>query len=419
MDSDRRQYSRCEPAKLVYAQFGRANGGLVLNASLSGLRFQTVVPTEPNTVVKLTISLSSKESIEVSGKIIWTDQAGKMGGLEFVDPSPEVQARLENWLLPLMPPEKADSQLPQQPFLVDTQRPAKSFSGTLTQAPAPAAVPIFELPPKYKTKSGIPRMFGSLTEAALPENSAPVGAPTFELPSKDKAKSGVPRVFNSLTEVRENAARVVSRRPKNRFLSGLANLIIFCLLLLLPAIYIYNFHPLLAYSVIDRVRELYGGKDVPQQAEPPQTSTVQNNEPPPAAPPELAKDRAATSGVAPSAGLQPEQAAPSVPAAIPAPKVEKPAPSPRIKQSSTPKPEDYRNASPAKLPVDPNDPNELWLAVGQGDTDSEVTLARLYLTGRLVKKNCEQGRVLLTAASKKGNAEAISELHELLRTGCK
>jgi TPR repeat protein len=72
-----------------------------------------------------------------------------------------------------------------------------------------------------------------------------------------------------------------------------------------------------------------------------------------------------------------------------------------------------------KMPVDPSDPNELWVAVGQGDTEAEVALARLYLTGRLVKKNCEQGRVLLTAASKKGNAEAISELRGLIRRGCR
>ena len=61
-----------------------------------------------------------------------------------------------------------------------------------------------------------------------------------------------------------------------------------------------------------------------------------------------------------------------------------------------------RNLSPAE------EVRALWAEVGQGNTTAEVTLAKLYLIGGGVTKNCDQARVLLRAAAKKGNSEAIT-----------
>jgi TPR repeat protein len=60
----------------------------------------------------------------------------------------------------------------------------------------------------------------------------------------------------------------------------------------------------------------------------------------------------------------------------------------------------------------------LWAAVGNGNTTAEVILAGLYLNGEGVAKNCEQGRVLLMAATKNGNTEAKVKLNELNTNGC-
>ena len=60
----------------------------------------------------------------------------------------------------------------------------------------------------------------------------------------------------------------------------------------------------------------------------------------------------------------------------------------------------------------------LWSQVGQGNTSAEVTLAKLYLIGGGVTKNCDQARVLLRAAAKKGNPEASSKLSQITRQGC-
>ena len=53
-----------------------------------------------------------------------------------------------------------------------------------------------------------------------------------------------------------------------------------------------------------------------------------------------------------------------------------------------------------------------------GKYDAEVTLAKLYLIGGGVPKSCDQAKVLLQAAAKKGNGEAIDKLSQISRQGC-
>jgi hypothetical protein len=60
----------------------------------------------------------------------------------------------------------------------------------------------------------------------------------------------------------------------------------------------------------------------------------------------------------------------------------------------------------------------LWIAVEKGNAKAEVSLAELYRTGEGVTKNCDQTRILLTAAARKGNAEAQRRLGAFLREGC-
>jgi hypothetical protein len=57
------------------------------------------------------------------------------------------------------------------------------------------------------------------------------------------------------------------------------------------------------------------------------------------------------------------------------------------------------------------DPSELWKEVGNGSTTAEIALAGMYFGGTVVPQNCSQARVLLMAASKKGNKDAESLLH--------
>ena len=60
----------------------------------------------------------------------------------------------------------------------------------------------------------------------------------------------------------------------------------------------------------------------------------------------------------------------------------------------------------------------LWVAVEKGNTGAEIDLAELFRTGRGVTKNCDQTRVLLSAAARKGSAEARKRLEAFQRQGC-
>jgi hypothetical protein len=61
----------------------------------------------------------------------------------------------------------------------------------------------------------------------------------------------------------------------------------------------------------------------------------------------------------------------------------------------------------------------LWASVRKGYVPAEVTLADLYRRGDGVEKNCDQAIVLLTAASKKGSADARRMLELLAEQGCR
>jgi hypothetical protein len=60
----------------------------------------------------------------------------------------------------------------------------------------------------------------------------------------------------------------------------------------------------------------------------------------------------------------------------------------------------------------------LWASVKKGYVPAEVTLADLYRRGDGVEKNCDQARVLLVAASKKGSFEARQILEQIAEQGC-
>ena len=60
----------------------------------------------------------------------------------------------------------------------------------------------------------------------------------------------------------------------------------------------------------------------------------------------------------------------------------------------------------------------LWKAVGKGNLAATVALSDLYLRGDGVPKNCDQGRLLLDAAARKGSKAAAGRLRNLQAFGC-
>jgi len=60
----------------------------------------------------------------------------------------------------------------------------------------------------------------------------------------------------------------------------------------------------------------------------------------------------------------------------------------------------------------------LWISVEKGNPGAELTLAELYWRGEGVAHNCDQARILLSAAARKGNADAEKRLGQFEREGC-
>src|SRR5215471_690126 len=59
-----------------------------------------------------------------------------------------------------------------------------------------------------------------------------------------------------------------------------------------------------------------------------------------------------------------------------------------------------------------DDTAKLWAQVKMSDSDAEVKLAQMFLEGTSVDQNCAQAEILLLDASRKGNVQATSLLHD-------
>jgi general secretion pathway protein A len=100
---------------------------------------------------------------------------------------------------------------------------------------------------------------------------------------------------------------------------------------------------------------------------------------------------------------------------------EPPQPEPKLKQSvaETSKNQEVRSSKPAPKPGSrrqqelpkANDSDSLWAQVKKQNSNAAVELARMYLEGTGVPQNCAQARVLLMAASRKGNSQAADLLN--------
>jgi len=94
-----------------------------------------------------------------------------------------------------------------------------------------------------------------------------------------------------------------------------------------------------------------------------------------------------------------------------------PAPS-RAAPNSAPGADEMRRAANA---ADPQlRATWLWRAVGKGNPQAPVELARMYEQGSGVTQSCDQAQLLLRAAASRGNQQARLSLQQIrIRGGCR
>jgi len=80
--------------------------------------------------------------------------------------------------------------------------------------------------------------------------------------------------------------------------------------------------------------------------------------------------------------------------------------------------EKYLNGGPGAARDSRQAATWLWKAVGKKNLTATMLLSDLYLRGDGVPKNCDQARLLLDAAGRKGATAAAERLRNLQAFGC-
>jgi len=373
METERRHQPRKQPEKLTYVHFEPENGGIVLNASEGGISFFAIAPLHQTGTIRFAIVPGAQERIMAAGQVVWTDELKKVGGLSFAELAPDVRERVRYWLS-----QRAAPRNPQ------------ANTGPLNPD---------ELTGRHRQEQQARDEMGLL--ASFAHSIPPLES---RIPA---AQASSVYAFPTTLFPPESATchrRMHQSRPQ--YMRGAATGILISIFALMIFVFLQNFRPGIGGSLIRLGKKL-----------------VQINRPLPASPDAAPAQPASPVQDDRSVASESNTEISSIEA------LENPA----LPSTVEPLPE---NSPPAKAHADerPNPPpplrhaigarnrattlQHLWKAVGEGNTTAEIALAQLYLTGNGVPKSCEQARVLLSAASKKGNAEATRQYRRLLSTAC-
>jgi len=130
------------------------------------------------------------------------------------------------------------------------------------------------------------------------------------------------------------------------------------------------------------------------------------------------QDATAAENKSAAPSLVPKNPAAPRAAAIPTPEVD-----PTDSSSGTGQ-QEYQRAmqilkAPSRKAELPDAVRLLWIAIKKNNVGAEITLAELYHQGRGVAKSCDQTKILLSAAARKGSPDAKRRLREFQREGCR
>ncbi len=380
---DRRQTPRTKLVEIAYIGMGPENGGLVLDVSDGGLSFHAVAPVQPAETIRFLLSLRGHSRIEGAGEVVWTNEMRTVCGLRFTSLSVGAREHLNNWTnqsrMPAGAREKAVSPAP----------------------PAPPPVPLGQ----------------EESPASFADQSDTNAEPVFAIPP---------------------AAEVFFSEPTARNLWGgqLFLWIIFVLLgtMVVGSAFLFGVH--VGRSDISSEARLAASPNaqanpqIPAPAAVPASSAASDAPPAPTDAPAVSSGATSIPGAAttaPSAALVNTSKTDDTTANS----LQTPGDEGRGAVASDQHAEQALQAGKSELAAaltslrgtngirdSSKAARLLWAAVANDNSTAEVVLADLYLHGDGVTKSCEQGRVLLVAASKSGDVQAKEKLGELKTNGC-
>lgn len=96
---ERRAFPRYRPRSFTYVNAGESNGGIVWDASESGLQITTAQALTVGELIELLLQTGMGEDpIEATGSAVWLSDLRKTAGLEFVVVTDDARRRIRDWM---------------------------------------------------------------------------------------------------------------------------------------------------------------------------------------------------------------------------------------------------------------------------------------------------------------------------------
>lgn len=96
---ERRAVPRYRPKSFTYVNVGDSNGGIVSDASESGLQITTAQAVTAGERIELLVQTAmGEEPIEATGRTVWLSDSRKTAGLQFVEVTDDSRRRIREWV---------------------------------------------------------------------------------------------------------------------------------------------------------------------------------------------------------------------------------------------------------------------------------------------------------------------------------
>ena len=412
--ADDRQSPRKATNAVLRIQLEPQNEALVLNVSDGGLGFRAARPVTQTGAIRFSF-VKNNQPVEVNAQLVWADPLKCVGGVSFAGMSQVELKHIRAWL-----------------GHAGNPKPAKTAPEPAKTAPEPARTASEPVAPSF-TEPKQP----SVSDVGLPQpHTAPVqNVPPPIIPSTPPVQPGfAPFVDYSQRVPYAWDQQIPYANPPSKFFRGFLVGAIFCVVIAAISFFIYaNPNNPLRLLISQRI----GVSPAPRTASSTDASKAPDapvaSVPPPVSDTESKGDHDTAAADTPTPSLPPPafHAESKANPDTAKPKKEHPAANDRFAhapenlQPGTDKSSEQNLAIAQRYLSERPGPSGsvaatryLWAAVEQGNVKAEVILAELYARGDGVTKSCDQARVLLSVAAKKGSSEASQELAQIIRRGC-
>jgi PilZ domain len=465
--SERRKGARKRPLSLVYVELSGANGGMLRDLSVLGFAVRAMMPLRVGEIAAFTFMLDTTTRVEGQCKVLWVEEDGRLAGMQFTEVEANQRELLRAWLgekeVYEAPPE-APAPAGGKPPLAETMEELLEELRTVVPRPETSRRDELPLPELHggsasdretKTRESVEAaetVLAILRDAGVEKagSESKTGEAQTEKAEVPLAEPHRMEPLPVLEETEFTREANAAKPWENRDVVWLAIRMMIAFALIAAAIV---YHRPVGRAVI-WLGEKIAGEEAPKIS-PASKSEIQPSEPEaspnsgPANPVSSADGDAVSAPVsdAETAKVSQEPARNTDHKTVDQPrKIEEtsragtksalppaPVPLPATSKTTTflplvtPSADGGEQEYLAAQDILKNQNGGtrigeavrlLWVAVEKGNAWAEVALAELYWRGHGVAKNCDQTRILLTAAAKKGNEEGRKNLDQFLGEGC-